>query len=59
MMTGTRCQALVGADVSGQLEAVHAWHFDVDQHDVRDEGDQLLERVDAILGSHDLVTLAC
>src|SRR2546423_1923764 len=41
--------ARVATHVPGQVEAVHARHLDVDQHDRRDRVLELLQRVDAVL----------
>jgi hypothetical protein len=51
-------QALVAANVARQFEAVHARHFDVQQHDVGHHVDQLLERIDAVLGGQHMVAVA-
>ncbi|KFB71032.1 MAG: hypothetical protein AW09_003848 [Candidatus Accumulibacter phosphatis] len=52
-------QAVVGTHVAGELETIHARHFDVDQQDVRDQSKQLFERIDAVLGGHHLVAFTC
>jgi hypothetical protein len=57
-MIGMCLQALVGADVARQVEAVHARHFDIDQHDVGHDVEQLFERFDAVLGGQHLIAFA-
>ncbi|OIQ82611.1 hypothetical protein GALL_355940 [mine drainage metagenome] len=51
-------RALVGANVAREVEAVHARHLDVGQHDVGQRALQLLERVEAVLGQHHVVAVA-
>ena len=40
----------------GQFKAIHARHFNVQQHDTRHYLSQLLQRIHAILGCHHLVS---
>jgi hypothetical protein len=51
-------QALVATDVARQVEAVHARHFDVEQHDVGHHIGQLFQRIDAVLGGQHVVAVA-
>src|SRR6185295_14814745 len=50
--------ARVAADVAREVEAVHARHFDVDEHDGRQRLAHLLERLEAVLRRDHLVALA-
>ena len=46
----------VGAHVAGQIEAIHARHFDVGQHHVGHGFLHLLQRIDAVLGSEHAIS---
>ena len=54
-MIGIVLRAFVGTHVACQVEAVHARHFDIHQHDVGQGVDQLFQRVDAVLGGNHVV----
>ena len=48
----------IGADVAGQVEAIHARHFDIDQQNVGNDIKHLLQSIDAVLGGQDLIAVA-
>ncbi|EKE18046.1 MAG: hypothetical protein ACD_10C00151G0001, partial [uncultured bacterium] len=52
-----RPQMFVSPQVTDKIEAIHARHFDVGENHIRRHFEQLLERIDAILGQNDLITL--
>ena len=51
-------QAAIGADVAHQVEAVHARHLDIDQHQVWCALPDQFERLDAVLGQHHAIAFA-
>ena len=55
---GQVAQASVAADVAHQVEAVHARHFDVAQHQGRAFFCQALDGVEAVFGQHHSVAFA-
>ena len=64
---GTRCNhddrnitgTFIATNIARQIEAIHARHFNVDQHHVRCNRLQVLQCIDAVLGQHYLIAFTC